>query len=128
MKRKMDRGDKYALWMVLLGVALIVFVIAHQALAQSAYPERDRWGFRYPPECRQDLSHVQVPIIYKSLAHLPGRHIGWYQWPKHPGDPGVVYVEKSVVDVHIRREIIHHELCHAWMWQLYGKSRVDWHP
>lgn len=109
------------------------FVLALSLMGNKAawgadpYPEYDRWGYRYPIQCRQDLTFLlkKVPLEYTSLAGWAerGRFIGYFRW----GGPGPkIFVERTLTDPKVREEVIHHELCHAYMYFKYGDAR--WHP
>lgn len=98
----------------------------------SDYVE-DRWGFAVPPDCRKDLSWIPMRIRTINLIEkfgvpivngLPGRRLGFWQ---APGPDGVhnIFVDESITNRQIRREVINHEACHALWYIKYGHA--GWH-
>lgn len=111
-------------WVVLAwAIVACITVVRGQALhaPDPRYPTHDLWGYRYPVECRRDLSYIDLPVRRKDLGRsIDGRKtIGrWY--------PGAIYVDVSITDPNEEAHIIHHERCHAYMYNVYGNPH--WHP
>lgn len=94
----------------------------------EAYPSHDYWGYKYPPECRKNLDHLQY-VLRKNydLGYESGksRSIGYWWNSLKPGAKDVIFIDKSVTDPVMQQRVIQHELCHAEMFRLYGNPY--WH-
>lgn len=107
----------------------IIFLICLASPANGkSWPTHDRWGNKYPEECRRDLTHVQVRVSFEPLGYIAGKKTLGYFMPSMRGQksaPPTVYVDSSIRDMSIQDEVLHHELCHAQMWYLTGN--LHWH-
>ncbi len=94
----------------------------------EAYPSHDYWGYKYPPECRKNLDHLQYELRRNyDLGYESGktRMIGYWWNSLKPGAKDIIFIDKTVTDPVLEKHIIQHELCHAEMFRLYGHPY--WH-
>lgn len=133
------------LFHAVLGVGIICGVaLASSASSQvvqwegmvpdSRYPTHDRWGNKYPPVCRKDLSFLigrYVTVERKNLVGMLGpnkrglRRAGWFEGSEAGSRlAGRIYIDDSIGS-HLYEYVLHHELCHAICWMLYGN--MEWH-
>lgn len=111
---------------VTLALALSVSACAQP----GAYPATDHAGRVYPPECRRDLSNVQVPVIFTSEAHMlstasaAGLHIPanarLYGLHVQQLGSSIIMVDETLRGW-VLDDVIHHERCHevAGHWHTY---------
>lgn len=90
----------------------------------------DQWGYVYPKECRRDLTFLLNKVILDETKSLEGwaptgRYVGYFELPSK-SRLGIVFVDRAIRDPEIRKKIIHHELCHAYMHFKHGNAY--WHP
>lgn len=117
------------LFWVVLAWAIIATI---SVVRGETYPTHDKWGYKYPVECRRDLTYLLGRIVVRRGADLghskDGRKTIGYWWsPTDPNsmDRETIFVDKSIVNRSVQEDIIQHELCHAEMYRLYGSPY--WH-
>jgi hypothetical protein len=113
--------------LVMLVVASCVAFGTVDSKAET-YPAYDHWGYKYPPECRKKLDHLQYVLRRNyDLGYESGktRMIGYWWNSLKPGAKDIIFIDKTVTDPVLEKHIIQHELCHAEMFRLYGHPY--WH-
>lgn len=113
---------------VALAWAIIFMICMASPVKAKEWPTHDRWGNKYPEECRRDLNDVPAHFRFEPLGYDGTKKTLGYFMPSRRGsrsDPGTIFIDPVVRDPVIQAEVYRHEACHALMWYLTGN--LHWH-
>lgn len=113
----------------ILWVALLLSFLSVATETMAQWPTHDRWGYRLPEHCRQDLTYL-VPEVLVHYDHDNGwtpdglKNIGLIEYPLGSGK-AKIYLDRTLQDNDILIDVLQHELCHYLTWKKTGNG--SWH-
>lgn len=114
-------------WCLMALTIIIVFAIIAPA---KAWPTHDRWGYRLPEYCRQDLSFL-IPEVVIHYDNENGwtkdglKNIGLFHPPILGRRKAQIFLDKTLTSNSLLMDVLHHELCHYATWKMTGDG--SWH-
>lgn len=82
------------------------------AACASQDPARDAWGYAIPPECRRDLSALNIPVVFVDPETLGRRGGGRLIELYAPGPPPLILIDNTLPEWR-KKEARAHAECHG---------------